>query len=251
MKHIVRQTLIILTTLLTLTVNGLASALPLNGLSTGEISDSFEIYFVPAGYVFSIWGLIYIGLIAFAIYQVLPAQRENPRLIKIGWWVVVANLANAAWIFFWHYLLFPLSLVAMVTLLIALIFIYQGLNTNHTPVAAQERLFARIPFSIYLGWISVATIANASTVLESLNWNQFGLASETWMVIILVVVSALAWTMSIRRKDVAYLAVLLWALYGIGVKFPQVGFVTTAIWVAFGIVALAFIWAAVPRKKVN
>ena len=84
MKNILRQVAVIISTLVTLTVNGLANALPLNGLGTGEISDRFQVYFVPAGYVFSIWGLIYLGLLAFTIFQALPTQRENPRLARIG-----------------------------------------------------------------------------------------------------------------------------------------------------------------------
>lgn len=249
MKSISRQILVVLTTLITLTVNGLANALPLNGLTTGEISDSFEIYFVPAGYVFSIWGLIYIGLIAFTIYQALPAQRENPRLARIGWWVVAANLANASWIFFWHYQIFPLTLFVMVILLISLLFIYEGLRSGGTAVSSGERWLARLPFSVYLGWISVATIANVSDVLDFIGWGQFGISDEIWMVIILVVVSTLAWAMSLRRKDAAFLAVLLWALAGIGVKFPENGIVTMSIWAAFALVAVSFIWVVIPWRK--
>jgi hypothetical protein len=248
MKNTLRQVAVIITTLITLTVNGLANALPLNGLGTGEISDSFEIYFVPAGYVFSIWGLIYLGLLAFTVYQALPAQREDARLVKIGWAVVVVNLANASWIFFWHYLLFPLSLLAMVTLLAALLFIYTGLEIGKSTATSVERWLVRVPFSVYLGWITVATIANTADVLDYIQWGQFGISDETWMVIILVVVVAIAWAMSIIRKDLAYLAVLLWALAGIGVKFPDSGVVTTSVWVSFGLVASAFGWAAVPQK---
>ena len=248
MKNFNRQISVILTTILTITINGLANALPLNGLTTGEISDSFETYFVPAGYVFSIWGLIYIGLIAFAIYQALPAQRENQRLARIGWWVVVGNLANAAWIFFWHYQIFALTVVAMVTLLVSLLFTYIGLRSDEDNIQPAERWFAQVPFSIYLGWISVATIANISDVLYFFNWGQIGISAEIWMVIILLVVAILAWAMSLRQKDIAYLTVLLWALAGIGVKFPESGFVTTAIWSAFGLVAVAFLFAAIPQK---
>ncbi|MBC8335410.1 MAG: tryptophan-rich sensory protein [Anaerolineales bacterium] len=249
MKNISRQISVILTTLLTLTINGLANALPLNGLTTGEISDSFETYFVPAGYVFSIWGLIYIGLIAFSIYQALPTQRENPRLVRIGWWVVLGNLANAAWIFFWHYQIFALTVVAMLTLLVSLLLTYMGLRSEENNVTSAERWLARLPFSIYLGWISVATIANISDVLYFFGWGQFGISAEIWMVIILIVVTGLAWAMSLREKDVAYLAVLLWALAGIGNKFPESGFVTTAIWSAFGLVVVAFLLAGMPQKK--
>jgi len=249
MKNVSRQISVILTTILTITINGLANALPLNGLTTGEISDSFETYFVPAGYVFSIWGLIYIGLIAFAIYQALPAQRENPRLARVGWWVVAGNLANAAWIFFWHYQIFALTVIAMVTLLISLLFTYKGLRSDEDTIKPAESWFAQIPFSFYLGWISVATIANISDVLYFFNWGQFGISAEVWMIIILIVVATLAWAMSLRQKDVAYLAVLLWALAGIGNKFPESGFVTTAVWSAFGIVAVAFLFAANPQKR--
>jgi hypothetical protein len=248
MKNIYRQIAIIVTTIITLTVNGLANALPLNGLTTGEISDAFETFFVPAGYVFSIWGLIYIGLIALTIFQALPAQRENPRLVQIGWWLVVGNLANAAWIFLWHYQLFALTLIAMLTLLISLLNIYVGIQKDRKGLSLAERLSVNLPISIYLGWISVAMIANVSDVLSYFNWGQFGLGAVTWMIIMLAVVSALAWAMSIRQRDAAYLAVLLWALAGIGVKFPTNGIVTTSIWVSFGLVTCAFVWAVFPRK---
>lgn len=249
MKPILRQILIIFTTLLTLTVNGLANALPLNGLTTGEISDSFQVYFVPAGYVFSIWGLIYLGLIAFTIFQALPSERNNLRLARIGGWVILANLANAVWIFLWHYLLFPLTLVAMLVLLAALVMIYLTLKETRSAASPRERWLVQLPFSIYLGWITVATIANVNSVLDFLNWNQFGISAAAWMGIILLVVAALAWIMSLREQDAAYLAVLLWALAGIGVKFPQDGFVTIATWTAFGLVALAFLWAVYTSRK--
>jgi hypothetical protein len=249
MKPMVRQFLIIFTTLLTLIVNGLANALPLNGLTTGEISDSFQVYFVPAGYVFSIWGLIYIGLIAFTVYQALPSERDNPRLVRIGGWVILANLANAAWIFLWHYLLFPMTLVAMLVLLAALVMIYLALKETRSAASPRERWLVQLPFSIYLGWITVAAIANVSSLLDFLNWNRFGISDAAWMGIILVVVAALAWAMSLREHDAAYLAVLLWALAGIGVKFPQEGFVTIATWATFGAVALAFIWSLIPANK--
>lgn len=249
MKNTIRQVAVIVSTLITITVNGLANGLPLNGLNTGEISDRFQVYFVPAGYVFSIWALIYLGLLAFSIYQALPAQRDNPRLVRIGWAVVVGNLANAAWIFFWHFLLFPLSLLAMVILLATLLFTYTRLGIGKTNVGRLERWLVNIPFSIYLGWITVATIANTADVLDFVNWGQFGISDEIWMVIILGVVAVIGWLMSLTRKDIAYLSVLLWALAGIGVKFPQNGIVTTSVWVVFGLVGFAWFWALVQQVK--
>src|SRR5512136_2150459 len=110
MKNSLRQVAVVVVLLATIVINILANALPINGLNTGQISDNFNVYFVPAGYVFSIWGLIYIGLIAYAIFQALPSQRNNPRLQATGWWVVLGGLANSIWIFLWHYLHFSWTL---------------------------------------------------------------------------------------------------------------------------------------------
>src|SRR5512143_384327 len=97
-RNIFAQVINILAVIATIAINGLANALPLNGLNTGEISDRFQVYFVPAGYVFSIWGLIYLGLILFAIYQALPAQRSNPRLRLVDTPFVLSCLANMVWL---------------------------------------------------------------------------------------------------------------------------------------------------------
>lgn len=251
MKINLRQIMVLLTTILTITVNGLANALPINGMNTGEISDSFNVYFVPAGYVFVIWGVIYIGMLLFAFYQVSPKQQDNPRLARIGWWVVVGNLANAAWIFFWHYQLFGWTLVFMLILLATLLFTYEGLRQDNDNATRAEFWLASVPFSIYLGWVSVATIANVTDVLDFYKWGGFGISAEIWMVIILAVVAALAWIMSIRRQDVAYLAVLIWAIYGIIVKFPDAGIVTTGTWVSLCLIVLAFVYAGYRRLRIN
>jgi hypothetical protein len=245
-----RQFLVIFTTLLTLTVNALANIIPINGLNTGEISDTyFQTYFVPAGYVFSIWGIIYIGMLVYMVYQALPSQRDNPRLVRISGWFILGNLANAVWIFLWHYLLFPLTVIAMLTLLGSLLMVYLILKETNQNAPARERWLVQLPISIYLGWITVATVANISDALYFVKWNQFGISAAAWMGIILVVVTALGWAMSLRERDAAYLAVLLWAVAGIGVKFPAEGFVTTATWTAFGILALSFVWALFAPNK--
>jgi len=238
MKDTTRQILVILSIALTLVVNVLANALPINGLNTGQISDSFDVYFVPAGYVFSIWGLIYIGLVAFAVFQALPSQRENPRLRAAGPWIILSGLANSAWIFLWHYQQFPLTLLVMLVLLASLIITYLRLGTSRTNVSTLETWMARVPFSIYLGWITVATVANATSVLDYLNWNGFGLSEEAWMVIILAAVLVIAALMNFTRRDVAYTLVILWALAGISVKHAGVTAVTTPTWITFALVAV-------------
>ena len=248
MKDIYRQLAVVVTTIATLVVNGLANALPLNGQSTGEISDRFDVYFIPAGYVFSIWGLIYLGLVAYTVFQALPAQRDNPRLRATGWWVALANVANALWIFLWHYEQFPLTIIVMLVLLAALIVIYLRLRDGKREVSTVETWAARIPFSIYLGWITVATVANATALLDYLQWNGFGIAPEIWMVIILAAVLAIAALMNFTRRDLAYTLVILWALAGIAIKHAATGAVAVPTWITFALVAITFAAAYFLRR---
>jgi hypothetical protein len=225
----------------TLGMNGLANALPLNGQTTGQISDRFQVYFVPAGYVFSIWGVIYLGLILYAIYQALPAQRENPRLRATGYLFALSCLANIVWLFLWHYEQFLLTLVAMGALLLLLIAIYLRLGVGRAPVSAGERWLVQLPFSIYLGWVSVATIANVTSVLDYLSWRGWGLSPEIWTAIMLPVGAGLAFGMAFSRGDLAYGLVIIWAYAGIAVKHSSTPFVATAAWIAVGLAVLAVV----------
>jgi benzodiazapine receptor len=231
----------VLAFIVTVAVNGLANALPLNGQSTGEISDRFPVYFFPAGYVFSIWGLIYLGLVGHVIFQVLSAQRQNPRLRSAGYPFVLSCLANATWLFLWHYELFVLSLAAMVTLLLLLIVIYLRLEIGRLEVTRAERWLAQLPFSIYLGWITVATIANASSVFYHLNWSGWGISPEAWTVIMLVAATGIASAVSLSRGDVAYMLVIIWALAGIAIKQASTTVVAMTAWAMAAVVALVLV----------
>ena len=247
-KDQIRQIVNVLAVIVMITINILANALPINGQNTGEISDRFQVFFVPAGYVFSIWGVIYIGLLAFAVYQALPAQRENPRLRKIGYWFALSCLANSVWIFLWHYNLFPLSLVVMLVLLAALLVIYLRLDIGRTRVSTVERWCVNIPFSVYLGWITVATVANVTDVLYDLGWNGFGIAPETWAVIMLIIAAGLGVAMAVTRRDVAYLLVLVWAFAGIGVKQAAVPLVATTAWIVTALMIFMIFYSVIARK---
>ena len=229
-KSVIRPILNLLGVVAVLIVNGLANTLPLNNLSTGEISDRFNVFFVPAGYVFSIWGVIYIALIAFGIYQVLPSQRENPRLEKIGYWFLLSCLANVAWLFCWHYELFALSLVMMLILLTSLIIIYLRLDIGIKKVSTKEKWFVNIPFSLYLGWITVATIANVTSLLDYYDWSGWGISDQMWTLIMLFAVAIIGAVMSLTRADVVYCLVLIWAVVGIAVKHGAVALVSTGAW---------------------
>lgn len=250
-KDIVRQVLVIVALVAVIVVNGLANALPLNDLNTGEISDRFDVYFVPAGYVFSIWGLIYLALAVFAVYQALPAQRENPRLRRIGYLFVLSCAANIAWIFLWHYLQFPLTLVAMLLLLGWLIAIYLHLDTGRSRVAAAETWCVRVPFSIYLGWITVATVANVTSLLDFLQWGGWGIAPQAWAAIMLVVASAIAAAVALTRGDVAYVLVIIWAFIGIALKHAGTAAVAITAWSMTALVAVVGAIGALLRRPGN
>lgn len=238
---LVRQVLVLLAFIATVIVNGLANALPLNGQATGEISDRFEVFFVPAGYVFSIWSLIYLGLAAYAVYQLLPKQRNNPLLRAIAPLFLLSSVANGAWIFLWHYEWFTVTLAVMVLLLVTLIAIYTRLLQHAGHFTTAERWAVAAPFRIYLGWISVATVANATSVLDYLNWSGWGISPAWWAVILLVVAAGLGVVFSLRLGDQLYSGVIVWALVGIAVKHWATPLVGLSALTLAGVVAAAMI----------
>jgi len=231
-KDTIRQYANLLSVILALTINILASTLPLNGQNTGEISDRFQVYFVPAGYVFAIWGVIYIGWIAFIIFQFRASQKESARLRRLGYLFALSNIANAAWLFCWHYNRFGLSVLVMLALLGLLIASYLRLDVNRLSVTRAEFWSVGVPFSLYLGWITVATVANISDWLYLVEWNGFGISAQIWTVIMLAVASLLGLAMALTRRDAGYLFVLVWAFIGIAVKQTPAPIVVLSAWVA-------------------
>ena len=249
-KDTIRRYANLLTVILALTVNILASALPLNGQNTGEISDRFHVYFVPAGYVFSIWGIIYFVWIVFTIFQFQTSQRENPRLRKLGYLFALSNLANAAWLFCWHYYQFGLSVLVMLALLGLLIASYLRLDVNRRSVSHLEYWSVDTVFSIYLGWITVATIANISDWLYYIGWDGFGIAAQSWTAIMLFVAFLLGVAMTLTRRDAGFLVVLIWAFIGIAVKQTPAPMVVMSAWVAAVLMMVLTIFSLVRRPVV-
>jgi hypothetical protein len=250
-KHSVMRALVVAVVAATIVINGLANALPLNDLTTGEISDRFEVYFVPAGYVFSIWGVIYLGLIAFAIYQALPAQANNPRLQRIRTPFLITSLANIAWLFLWHYERFGATIVAMAALLVSLAVIYVRLEIGRSRVDRVEKYMVRVPFSIYLGWVSVATIANATSLLDYLGWGGWGLDPQVWAAIMIGVTTLLGIIMAVDRYDGAFILVLSWALVGIAVEQSGASLVVVSAWVAVVVLNVVIGVVHAPRLLSN
>jgi hypothetical protein len=235
--------------LLTIIVNALANALPLNGKTTAEISDSYPTLFAPAGYVFSIWGIIYTLLLIFTVYQALPKQRESQFVNKIGFFFVLSSLANVIWLFLWHYEQIVPSVLPMFALLGALIVIYLRLDIGRAKFAAKERLFVHVPFSVYLGWITVASIANVAAALKAINWDGFGLGEVTWTVAMIVVALAVTLAVIFTRRDIAFSLVIIWALIGIMVKQSAQQNIVIIAAIGVIVILLALIASIVYMKK--
>jgi len=199
-------------------VNSLANILPLNGVTTGELSDSYPNYFVPAGYVFGIWGVIYLLLLGFTVRQLRRGGEDAETISKIGWLFILSNVFNFVWIFLWHWRQVALSLVPMFGLLASLILIYLRLDIGRAQVSKDQRIYYHLPFSVYLGWITVAPIANLVAFLVSSGWDSYGTTAAYWTVAVIAVAVALTLVNLWTRGDAAYSLVIVWALSGIVYK---------------------------------
>jgi hypothetical protein len=222
-------------------VNVLANALPLGGNTTAELSDAYPNLFVPAGYVFSIWGVIYLLLLAFTVYQASSSRRGEGFLRKIGYLFALSCALNMSWIFLWHYEHVIPSLLPMFALLASLILIYLRLDVGRGSPSRGERLWVHLPFSVYLGWITVAPIANVVAALVSINWDGFGIGEVAWTVIMIAVAVALTVVNTFTRGDVGYALVIVWALGGIAVKQTVIQAIVTASGLGI-VVILAFLF---------
>ena len=213
--------------ILTIIVNSLAgSTTIIGGQNTAAISDANFTLITPAGYVFSIWGIIYTLLGIFVVYQALPSQKGKEYQSKIGWLFVLSSLINIIWLFLWQYELLIFSVVLMFMLLATLIAIYLRLDIGKTNSKLAEKIAIQLPFSTYLGWITIASIANVATTLVSLNWDGFGIAPQTWASAIIVIALLLASIVIIKRRDIAYSLVIAWAFIGISAAQTNENIVT-------------------------
>jgi benzodiazapine receptor len=228
--------------ILTIIVNGLAgSTAIIGGKVTAQISDANPTLVTPAGYVFSIWGIIYLLLGIFVIYQALPGNQGKTFQKRIGWLFVLSSIFNIIWLFLWQYEYLAASVIVMFLLLSTLILIYLRLNIGKSKASIQEKLAVHLPFSVYLGWISIATIANVAVTLVSVNWDGFGLDPEVWAAIAIALALLITLLILATRKDVAFALVVIWALIGIGVNQSGNQTVVLLTQISAAIVAIAII----------
>lgn len=214
-----RRFLNLLAILAAFAINVLANIAPLNGQTIGKISNTVfqDVLITPANYAFAIWGLIYLGLISLGVYQ-LRSRRQQDSLRKIGYLLVWASLAQIAWVIVFQYQLFTLSLLAMLAILLPLIGIYLRLEIGLRSVSRAEKWLIQVPLSIYLAWISVATIVNVATTLFALGWNGWGINPAVWSAIALCTAGAIAAKIGIQRADLAFVLVIVWAFIAIAVR---------------------------------
>ena len=196
--------------------NYLANALPIGGVTTGEVSDLLDNLFTPTGFTFSIWGIIYLSLFIFLISSIKINEEQKPFISKV---VVLFNincLLNITWIFAWHFKIFPLSLIIMLGLLYTLILISRLIKTCHKELKSSYLYnISSFSFNIYFGWITVATVANFTGLLVSLEWGGFGISHELWTSFIIVVAAIIASITFIKNRAIWYLLPIIWAFYGI------------------------------------
>lgn len=232
-----------LSVLLVLAVNGLSQAQRWNNTTIGEQSDQYENLFTPAGYAFSIWGLIFLMLIAYAIFQIRRAffsKKESPFIIQTGWWFAIANVLNSAWVVAFTYEYIGLSVIIMLGILSSLLLVIWRTNMERWDAPIEVIAFVWWPICIYSGWIAVATIANFSAFFASINWTGTELNEVVWtmvMITVAVLVNALmVWLRNMRE----FAAVAIWALVAIFVRHQE-QFESIAYYALSGAIVLFFI----------
>ena len=201
-------------------VNYISNTAALNNSTIGEVSKSVQNLFTPAGYAFSIWGLIYILLLGFIIYQsrsLFRSVRDDSFIEKTAWWFVISCAANVAWILLWLYGYFGFSMVAIFVLLFSLFKIVYKNQMELWDAPFSVILFLWWPFVIYSGWVTVASIANVAAYLTSIEWKGWGLSDTVWTVIMIVIAGVINITLILKRNMREFALVGVWALIAIAV----------------------------------
>ena len=206
--------------IVTIVLNYLSNTGIFNGNTMSTVSAAYQNLFTPAGYAFSIWGLIYLGLAAFVIYHAVisfKSKQENNVVLKVGWWFVISCIANCAWIFAWLYDYTGLSVIIMIMLLFSLVMIILKTRMELDDLPMKQIAFVWWPFSLYAGWITVALIANIAAWLTKINWDGFGLSSITWTIIMIIIAGIIYLLMTWQRNMREYALVGVWGLLAIAV----------------------------------
>lgn len=217
-KSLVTKLAVFLGFAATAVVNWLATVGKINGLTTAAVSDAHPSLFTPAGYTFSIWGIIYLLLLIYVLFALFTKNLgKNGRLSKTAVWFAVTCVLNVGWLIAWHYGLIALSTAAIGLLLYALVNIL-------ILVSRAERSFGYLislefPFGLYAGWITVATVANIAVLLSHVGWDGFGIPWFLWLIAVLLTSTLIAVAATHKTLNLAYPAAVIWGFTGILVRY--------------------------------
>lgn len=215
LSGIVRQVAVLAGFLAVVIGNGLSEAVPINGQTSAVISNRLPILITPANYAFSIWGLIWLGLGAFAFWQALPAQRDNALMNKIAPAFLLTCFLNVFWLVLFHFNQFVLSSVVISLFTVTLVWIYLQLGIGKRAVSPVERLVTHVPFSLYLGWLCVATVVNIAYTLYDAGYRPELQTQEIWTVALLIIVTIIGTLFAFRHQEIALIGVFVWAFVAI------------------------------------
>jgi translocator protein len=232
----------------TLTVNALANILPINGLDTGAVSQLYPSLFTPAGITFTIWTLIYALLVGFVVYGWM--RRNDSRIDGLQRWFILTCVLNASWILAWHYLMPGLSVLIMLLLLSSLLIIFLRIHAGKFS-SGKEMVWVSLPFTLYVGWICVATIANVSALLVSLDWSGGYLSPQGWTVLMMSTAAILAFVVTKQFGAPAFTLVVMWALLGIYMRWQKSEYSGITIAAIVLEILLAIVLIYFSRKKVS
>lgn len=234
------QILNILVFIVMVVLNLLAVFLPLNGQTTGEVARSYPSLFIPAGFTFAVWRVIYLLLAGFIIYQgqgLFRGKPVRPDLVaRTGWFFILSSLANTGWILLWHRHRIGLALIMNSIIWISLAFLYHRLGIGRLKTGLGQWFLTRLPFSIYLAWITISIVGNLSIYLVAINWGGWGLSQTFWTVLALFCLAAVAGLFFWFYRDRAYILTFAWVFFGV---FYQRFFVGDASYHVIGLVAAA------------
>ncbi|HEY9621481.1 MAG TPA: tryptophan-rich sensory protein [Crinalium sp.] len=232
--------------LATLIVNTLSNIIPPQGANIGEIANTVlrGVQITPANYAFAIWGLIYLGLIVYGLYQLHATPRTNPGIQKADQSLIVACIAQIAWVYLFTVQQFWLSVVAILVILAALINAYLALRIGEQRVSREQRWQVHVPFSVYLGWISVATIVNIASALYVSGWTGWGLSAPIWTMIMLIIGAVIGAIVAIQRADIAFTLVFVWAYVAIALRQLD----NPSIWITAIVAAIALVLSLVAGR---
>jgi hypothetical protein len=237
---------------ITVGLNYFSNTRRIHQTTISEVSGKYENYFTPAGYAFSIWGLIYLLLVGFVIYQARGLNNEakrNNTALAVGPWFIISCIANCCWLLVWLYEHTALSVLIMIILLISLLMIIFRLHLDLKQENVRRKFFVTLPFSIYAGWITVALIANTAAWLTGMDWHGLGLSETAWSIIMMAIAGIINLLVLFRRNLYFYVLTGIWGLIAVGMaNKDNAGIVRTSLVVA-AVLLLACIFRVFVNRK--